>query len=473
MTSRLAPAWRRLHDATEDAITTALYRSPDYRHHGPVVLDLAEIFAAIELGYGLDHAEIRAVLARGDRARLRACRAAARVVTAAPLTIRPLVCTNRPRSTLPINADRVRIGCRSARAGSTPMDRSPVPAAISARSPASTHPRLSGAPHVSTPTSRARQRAVLRAVPDPHPDDPGPTEPHLHDRTQLDVHEHAHEPAPPAPVERGHDPHTSASTTPLTSTTSTATSTDAATGGGAAGAGSAAPGRRLVLTPATSITLRPTHWLWTHRIPAGAVVLGPGREGIGKSLFCAWITARVTLGELDGLHHGRPRAVIYAATEDSWERTIAGRLIAAGADMTRVYRVDVHHTGPRGAVVLPLSLPRDCEDLAIAIAAHDVALLVLDPLISAVDSRINVNQEERSASSATPTPPDPRRVTYAPTQTRRHPRPQRRLHDLPRQGRPLARPRHRRRQGRRLTRPPPRRAEDRSGGHHSRPGPGA
>ncbi|WP_161992481.1 AAA family ATPase [Pseudonocardia sp. EV170527-09] len=153
-------------------------------------------------------------------------------------------------------------------------------------------------------------------------------------------------------------------------------------------------GRRLRLTSAASITLRPTHWLWTDRIPAGSIVLGPGREGIGKSLFCAWLTAQVTNGTLDGLHTGRARAVVYAATEDSWERTIAGRLLAAGADMNRVFRVDVTHPGADGARTVPLSLPRDCTDLAVEMGTHDVALLVLDPLISAVDSRINVNQEE-------------------------------------------------------------------------------
>ncbi|WP_217695822.1 AAA family ATPase, partial [Pseudonocardia sp. Ae706_Ps2] len=153
-------------------------------------------------------------------------------------------------------------------------------------------------------------------------------------------------------------------------------------------------GRRLILTPATSIVLRPTHWLWADRIPAGSIVLGPGREGIGKSLFCAWLTARVTTGTLTGLHDGHPRGVVYAATEDSWERTIAGRLIAAGADMTRVFRVDVTHPTPDGELTMPLTLPRDCDQLAAAMAERDVALLVLDPLISAIDSRINVNQEE-------------------------------------------------------------------------------
>jgi hypothetical protein len=100
------------------------------------------------------------------------------------------------------------------------------------------------------------------------------------------------------------------------------------------------------------------------------------------------------LGALPGIHHGTARSVVYAATEDSWERTIAGRLLVAGADLARVYRIDVEHTG----TTVPLSLPRDCPALAEQITTHDVALLILDPLISAIDSRINVNQEElRSA----------------------------------------------------------------------------
>lgn len=144
------------------------------------------------------------------------------------------------------------------------------------------------------------------------------------------------------------------------------------------------------LTPAAAISLRPTFWLWDGRIPHGALVLGPGREGIGKSLFCSWLAAQVTLGTLPGVHHTRPRSVIYAATEDSWERTIAGRLLVAGADLQRVYRVDVEHVG----TTVPLCLPRDCDALAEEMSAHDVALLVLDPLISAIDPRINVNQEE-------------------------------------------------------------------------------
>lgn len=151
------------------------------------------------------------------------------------------------------------------------------------------------------------------------------------------------------------------------------------------------PLRKVRLNPAAGIRLKPTYWLWDERIPQGAITLGPGREGIGKSLFCAWLAAQVTHGRLSGVHHGKPRGVVYAATEDSWERTIAGRLIAAGADMSRVYNVEVENTVSKSSV--PLTLPRDCRDLAAEMAAHDVALLVLDPLISVVDSAINPNSE--------------------------------------------------------------------------------
>ncbi|MDR7304693.1 ATP-binding protein [Haloactinomyces albus] len=145
------------------------------------------------------------------------------------------------------------------------------------------------------------------------------------------------------------------------------------------------------LTRASQIPIRPTYWTWEGRIPRGAITLGPGREGIGKSLFCSWLAAQITLGTLDGVDYGTPKGVVYAATEDSWEATIAPRLHAAGADLDRVYRVEVTTAG---GTTLPLTLPRDCDELAAEITAADVGLLVLDPLISAVDSRVNVNQEE-------------------------------------------------------------------------------
>ena len=147
--------------------------------------------------------------------------------------------------------------------------------------------------------------------------------------------------------------------------------------------------RRLLLTPASSIVMRPVHWTWTDRIPAGALTVIPGREGIGKSLTLAWLTAQITRGTLPGIHFGTPRPVIYAATEDSWSHTIGPRLYAAGADLELVYRVDVSHDG----VVDSLTLPTDCTALAEVIEELGVALLAADPLLSLIHSAIDTHRD--------------------------------------------------------------------------------
>ena len=109
--------------------------------------------------------------------------------------------------------------------------------------------------------------------------------------------------------------------------------------------GNVPPGRKLVLTPASEINPEPVVWAWEDngagRIPAGSFGLFAGREGTGKSSFLIWMSAQVTKGDLPSAFKGDPRAVIYVAVEDSWKFTIVPRLMAAGADLTRVYRAEV------------------------------------------------------------------------------------------------------------------------------------
>lgn len=164
--------------------------------------------------------------------------------------------------------------------------------------------------------------------------------------------------------------------------------------------GESAPetGRRIKLTKASSITMRPVWWTWEDRIPAGSLTVVPGREGIGKSLLLAWLTAQITTGKLPGLHNGKPRPVIYAATEDSWAHTIGPRLFAAGADMDMVYRVDVVH----GDQVDQLTLPVDCDALAVEIKALGVALLAADPLLSLIHSAIDTHQDRKLRTALEP-----------------------------------------------------------------------
>jgi len=149
-------------------------------------------------------------------------------------------------------------------------------------------------------------------------------------------------------------------------------------------------GRRLTLTPASQIQIRPVHWLWHSRLALGTLALLGGREGIGKSIAIYHLGGLLTRGRLAGRFLGTPKAIIVAATEDSWAHTIVPRLMAADADLDRVYRVDV--TTSEG-IDSTLVLPRDLNRLHQLIAEVDAAAVILDPLMSRVDSTLDTHKD--------------------------------------------------------------------------------
>jgi hypothetical protein len=131
-------------------------------------------------------------------------------------------------------------------------------------------------------------------------------------------------------------------------------------------------------------------WLWDGRLALTTLGLLGGREGVGKSTIAYTLAADATLGRLPGAYAGTPRSVIVAATEDSWEHTIVPRLMAAGADLARVYRVDVTTTeGTEGSLSLPSDLP-ELERLAREV---DAVLILLDPLLSRLDAALDTHKD--------------------------------------------------------------------------------
>lgn len=124
------------------------------------------------------------------------------------------------------------------------------------------------------------------------------------------------------------------------------------------------------------------------RIACGMVSIAAGREGSGKSSFGIWLTAKITRGTLPGAHYGTPKRVFYLATEDSWKHTLVPRLMAAGADMFKVARIEV--VMQEGNTV-SLSLPEDTELLTQEIIAYEVALVVVDPLMSTLGDGLDAN----------------------------------------------------------------------------------
>lgn len=148
--------------------------------------------------------------------------------------------------------------------------------------------------------------------------------------------------------------------------------------------------RLLHLTPASQITVRPVRWLWQDRLALGTLALLGGREGVGKSICMYTLGASISRGTLLGVYFGTPRAVIVAATEDSWEHTIVPRLMAAGADLSRIFRVDV--TTAQG-VEGSLSLPSDLSELVRVINHVQAAVVILDPLLSRLDRALDTHKD--------------------------------------------------------------------------------
>jgi archaellum biogenesis ATPase FlaH len=146
---------------------------------------------------------------------------------------------------------------------------------------------------------------------------------------------------------------------------------------------------RVRLTPASAFRPARVRWGWLNRMPVGELCLIPGREGVGKSLFLAWLAGMLTRGELPGDFQGQQRAVLYSASEDDWRYTITPRMLAAGANLDLVYRVDVIETDMR---LGRLTLPSDIDALTEAARDVNAAALMLDPIVSLIDDAISVNQ---------------------------------------------------------------------------------
>lgn len=150
------------------------------------------------------------------------------------------------------------------------------------------------------------------------------------------------------------------------------------------------PHRRLSATPASTITMRAARWLYDRRIPTGAITLLGGREGIGKSSISYDLAAKITRGELVGEHFGTPRSVGVVATEDAWHEVVVPRLHAAGADLDRVYQIQAHtEEGALDAV----SVPADLDRLATLTRELEIALILLDPLMSVIHSSIDTHKD--------------------------------------------------------------------------------
>lgn len=154
---------------------------------------------------------------------------------------------------------------------------------------------------------------------------------------------------------------------------------------------------RLQVTKASDIGIARTRWFWDGRIAMGTLALLGGRQDIGKSTLAYKIAAEVTRGTLVGEYFGNPRGVIIVATEDQWRETINPRLLASGADMDLVYKVEAADPDDYG-----ISLPNDIEELAEITRELNCSLILLDPLMSRVDKGFDTHKDSEVRKALEP-----------------------------------------------------------------------
>lgn len=152
----------------------------------------------------------------------------------------------------------------------------------------------------------------------------------------------------------------------------------------------------VVLLCAAGIETRPIRWLWRHWLARGKFHVMAGAPGTGKTTIALSLAAAITRGTMlpDGTTPDIGAVLLWSGEDDPAD-TLVPRLRAAGADLSRVHIVgDVG----RGEDARPFDPARDLAALERAAATvGDIALLIADPVVSAVSGDSHKNTEVRRA----------------------------------------------------------------------------
>jgi putative DNA primase/helicase len=148
----------------------------------------------------------------------------------------------------------------------------------------------------------------------------------------------------------------------------------------------------IELFGADTIAMESIAWLWSNHLARGKLTMLSGPSELGKSTLAVDLVARLTCGSEwpDGDEAPRGSVVILSA-EDGLADTVKPRLVAAGADLSRVHLLPFVKLASGGSRTF--SLQADLEKLGEKIRAiGDVSLLVIDPVTAYMGTKIDSHQ---------------------------------------------------------------------------------
>ena len=147
---------------------------------------------------------------------------------------------------------------------------------------------------------------------------------------------------------------------------------------------------------AADITPEPIHWLWNGWLAKGKLHIFAGAAGTGKTTIAIALAATITIGGKfpDGSRCPIGSVLIWSG-EDSPADTLVPRLMAAGADLSKVHFVGDTTANYELRAFDPAT---DMQSLMIKAATiPDLALLIIDPIVNAVAGDSHKNGEVRRA----------------------------------------------------------------------------
>ena len=149
----------------------------------------------------------------------------------------------------------------------------------------------------------------------------------------------------------------------------------------------------LLVESLDSIKPKLMRWLWWNRVPRGKVTVFGGDVGAGKSLVSVDLAARASTGRgYPGDEDARePMDVLMFFCEDGAEDTVVPRLMAAGAELSRIKRTTSE-----------FSLDKDLKALEQTLRENpSIKLIVIDPASSYLGN-VNLEKEREVRSVLMP-----------------------------------------------------------------------
>jgi RecA-family ATPase len=141
------------------------------------------------------------------------------------------------------------------------------------------------------------------------------------------------------------------------------------------------------------IKQEPVTWLWTGWIPLGAVTVLEGDPGTNKSTLTLDIAARLSRGDLFPLDEDQrfqPGKTLILSAEDNRATTIKARLRAAHANESEIGWFPGVPVKP--GIFRPPIFPRDVDVLGKYVGDHNIRLVIIDPINSFLDGRLNLDK---------------------------------------------------------------------------------